>query len=348
MDYVEKSSFAGRVLRDMTSSVLVLDRKGYIVYVNKPASGIFEISEDLEPGTTKFDLEIKHQENDEFSTLVLDSLFDRENTHTGKVKYVSPSGKKYTLRVSSSFLELEDNDMENLVVITISDETKEEILLKKFHDSSTTFSTFLFGFSLWMIFYALWLFLKEPFPSTFLTHGIEFLSIGMLFFILLKTDLTWKDLGILSNNTKKDVIVGIIVAACAFGFLCLLKVVARMVRPGSFEPELPFFDITKFGVNQLIYILTAGVQEFLARCVMQSNLHRIMMVNRHSVATSIILSSMIFAALHIHFGFLFMVGAAILAGLEGILYYKQQSIVGVWIVHWVFGVSGTLLSLIDH
>ena len=43
-----------------------------------------------------------------------------------------------------------------------------------------------------------------------------------------------------------------------------------------------------------------------------------------------------------------MLGAARLAGLEGILYEKQQSIYGVWIVHWVFGVTGTLLHIIDH
>lgn len=346
MEYSEKASFASRVLRDMTSSVLVLDRKGLIEYVNKPASEIFEISQDLEPGVTKFDLEINQEENDEFSTLVLDALFDREKTHTGKVKYVSPSGKEYYLRVSSSFLELESG-MENLVVITISDVTKETKLSQKIKDSSTTFSTFLFGFSLWMIFYALWVFLKEPFPSTYLTHGVEILSLGMLVFILCKTNLTLKDLGIFSNNLKKDILIGVIVAICSFLFLCLLKLVARMVAPNSFSPELPFVDITKFGLPQLVYIFTAGIQEFLARGVMQSNLDRIM-VSKHHAAMSIILSSMIFAALHIHFGFLFMVGAAILAGLEGILYNKQQSIVGVWIVHWVFGVSGTLLSLIDH
>ena len=80
---------------------------------------------------------------------------------------------------------------------------------------------------------------------------------------------------------------------------------------------------------------------------MQGNLKRIT-PGRHTGALAIVLSSVIFAALHIHFGFLFMVGAAILAGLEGILYEKQQTIFGVWIVHWVFGVSGTLLCLIDH
>ncbi len=60
------------------------------------------------------------------------------------------------------------------------------------------------------------------------------------------------------------------------------------------------------------------------------------------------LSSLIFSGLHIHFGFLFMEGAAVLAGLEGILYEKHQNILGVWIVHWAFGVTGTLLCLIDH
>ena len=69
---------------------------------------------------------------------------------------------------------------------------------------------------------------------------------------------------------------------------------------------------------------------------------------KHPAVLAIFLSSLIFAALHIHHGFLFMAGAAILAGLEGILYEKQQNILGVWIVHWVFGVSGTLLCLIDH
>ena len=72
------------------------------------------------------------------------------------------------------------------------------------------------------------------------------------------------------------------------------------------------------------------------------------MVAKRADILAIVLSSLIFSALHIHFGFLFMSGAAILAGLEGILYEKQQNIFGVWIVHWVFGVTGTLLCLIDH
>jgi membrane protease YdiL (CAAX protease family) len=100
-------------------------------------------------------------------------------------------------------------------------------------------------------------------------------------------------------------------------------------------------------MRQILYVFTAGIQEFLARSVIQGNLNRII-ITKHTSFVAIVLSSLIFAALHIHFGFLFMVGAAILAGLEGILYVKQQNIFGVWIVHWAFGVTGTLLCLIDH
>ena len=153
-------------------------------------------------------------------------------------------------------------------------------------------------------------------------------------------------LELLMPEYMKD-ITALIVAGCAFLFLFVLKLACRIVDPNCFEPKAPFLDIKRFGMRQIQYIFTAGIQEFLARSVIQRNLKRIT-VGKHPATVAIFLSSLIFAALHIHFGFLFMFGAAILAGLEGILYEKQQNILGVWIVHWVFGVSGTLLCLIDH
>ena len=180
-----------------------------------------------------------------------------------------------------------------------------------------------------------------------MTHGIEVLSLIMLLFILHHTSLTWKDLGFMPEDPVKTVKTALIVAACAIALLFALKGVARLIDPNSFEPDAPFFDIKRFGLRQILYILTAGIQEFLARSVMQGNLKRII-IGKHRGAIAIVLSSVVFAALHIHFGFLFMIGSAILAGLEGILYDKQNNILGVWILHWAFGVCGTLLCLIDH
>jgi hypothetical protein len=214
-------------------------------------------------------------------------------------------------------------------------------------DSSKTFSAFLFAYCGWMIIYALWQYLGQPVSTDVMTHGVEVLGFLMFFYILGNTSLTWKDLGIKTEAPWKTVRTGLIIAVCAVVVMCIGKAVIRLFAPDAFGPEYPFFDIRAFGVRQIIYVFTAGVQEFLARSVIQGNLRRIM-VGRHVGAAAIVISSMSFATLHIHLGLMFMLGAALLAGLEGILYEKQQSIYGVWIVHWVFGVTGTLLHIIDH
>lgn len=336
--------FSERVLRDMSSAVLVLDRKGNIVYVNRPAAQMLEVEEGR--GERRFSLFADNDDNDRFHEAVLNALYDKSGTTVEKVPYTAPSGKRYVFLLSSSFLPGADEEHSELVV-TLADETEAEEMKKKFNDSSTTFSTFLVGFCLWMLVYALWELLRRPIAADFMTHGVEVLGVIMLLFILRYTSLTWHELGVKTDRIWPTVRTALIVAVGAFVFLCLLKAVSRLIVPTAFEPEAPFFDISRFGLRQILYVFTAGIQEFLARSVMQGNLKRIA-VGRHPGVLAIFLSSLIFAALHIHFGFLFMVGAAILAGLEGILYEKQQNIFGVWIVHWVFGVSGTLLCLIDH
>ena len=214
-------------------------------------------------------------------------------------------------------------------------------------DSSKTFSAFLFAYCCWMVVYALWQYLGQPVSTDVMTHGVEVLGFLMFFYILGNTSLTWKDLGIKTERPWPTVRTGLLIAVCAVVFLGIAKAVIRIFSPSAFGPEYPFFDLRAFGLRQILYILTAGVQEFLARSVIQGNLRRIM-VGRHVGAAAIVISSLSFATLHIHLGLVFMLGAAVLAGLEGILYEKQQSIFGVWIVHWVFGVSATLLHIIDH
>ena len=214
-------------------------------------------------------------------------------------------------------------------------------------DSSKTFSAFLFAYCSWMIVYALWQHLGQPVSTDVMTHGVEVLGFLMFFYIMSSTSLSWKDLGIKTEHPWKTARTGLLIAACAVAVMCLGKAVVRIISPNALSPERPFFDIRAFGVRQIIYIFTAGVQEFLARSVIQGNLRRIM-VGRHTAAAAIVISSLSFATLHIHLGLFFMLGAAVLAGLEGILYEKQQSIYGVWIVHWAFGVAGTLLHYIDH
>ena len=344
MEQNQLDLFSRRVLSDMNDAVLVADFKGNVVYTNQPASRMLEIEAGLREDRHNYFTDNSY--NDAFFEAILDAIYHKEYTTYKKVPFMASSGRKYVFRLSSSYLPGETED-DSLLIVTLDDETETEQIRQKLQDSSKTFTTFLFGFCIWIIIYAFWEFLKRPFSADIMTHGVELLGLVMLMFILRFTSLTWHDLGVKTDRPKKTILTALAVAVCAVAFLFLLKTVARLIVPTSFEPEAPFFDLSRFGLRQILYIFTAGIQEFLARSVIQGNLKRIITA-KHASFVAIVLSSLIFAALHIHFGFLFMAGAAILAGLEGILYEKQQNIFGVWIVHWAFGVTGTLLCLIDH
>ena len=49
------------------------------------------------------------------------------------------------------------------------------------------------------------------------------------------------------------------------------------------------------------------------------------------------MSSLLFGALHIHRGFIYMLAATVLLGIFGVLYRKQNSIWGLCIPHFVLG-----------
>ena len=342
MDHVQHA-LAERVLRDMYDAVVVLDIEG-IVYANGPAARMLEIQEGYQKTDARTSVLTDNAYNKSFNEAILSALYNKETTTVRKVPYMSPSGKKYVFILSSSMLQ----DAESVqLVITLSDETVADQMTQKFKDASNTFTTFLFGFCAWILFYAFWEFRGRPFSADIMTHGVELLGLIMLVFIVYSTSLTRRDLGIIPSEMKKSIRTALIIAGCLIVLMIGFKLVCRLLDPNCFEPDAPFIDFRRFGVRQLLYIFTAGIQEFLARIAVQRNIKRIA-AGKHGGFRAIILSSLIFAALHIHHGFIFMAGSAILAGLEGILYEKQQNLFSVWLVHWVFGVCATLLCLIDH
>ena len=71
-------TFERRVLRDMHSSVIVLDNKGMIQYINKPAANKLDISEDITPGTMHYDIDLDNHYNDQFNEYILDAIYQKK------------------------------------------------------------------------------------------------------------------------------------------------------------------------------------------------------------------------------------------------------------------------------
>lgn len=331
------NSLENKILQDIYSSVLVLDSKGMIQYINAHASRLLEISDKIEPGTVHFTAKNANSYNDKFCEYILDAIYKKKEKHIGTVKFVSPSGKKHAFRISSSYLEDQD-----YIVITIDDLTLESTLIEKVKNSTYIFSVFLFVMGIWVLFCEFWDMTGRKIPQDILTIIVEILGILIFIFILVFTHLPLKELGILTNHNKKDIKEALIISAVCSALMFIIKIVGRKIDPTLFKPERAFFFFDP--IVALTYIKTAGVQEFLARCVVQFNLERIIM-GKYKEPVAIILSGLLFSTLHIYYGFEFMVCAALLAMIEGVIYAKQKSLISIWIVHYVFGIVGMSLGL---
>ena len=337
MTNLDNSSLESKILKNVYSPVLVLDTKGMIHYINAPASAILEVSNNIEPGTIHFTTNIDNSYNDKFCEYILNAVYQKNKEHKGAIKFMAPSGKKHTFRISSSYLENQD-----LIIITLDDLTFENVLLEKVKTSTYVLSIFLFLMGAWVLFCEYWDMTGRKIPQDQLTIIVEIMGILIFIFILKFTHLPLKDLGILTNNNKKDIKNAIIISLICTIVMFAIKIVGRMINPTLFKPERSFFFFDP--LVALSYIKTAGVQEFLARCVVQFNFERIFM-SKYKEVVAIVLSGLLFSTLHIYYGFTFMACAALLAMLEGIIYAKQKSLISIWIVHYVFGIVGMSLGL---
>ena len=342
---LKNDTFANRVLRDMSSGVIVLDTSGKIVYCNKPASDMLEIPNGYEKVSIGVSEQFsENKDNDEFLEFILQSIYKKDEAHVGSCRYVSPSGKNYIFKMTNSFLAAE-GDAPSQIVITMEDETEEEELKVKLKDSSSTFSIVLIGMCFWLIFFAVWLYTGKPFHRKYLTKGIDLLGLIIFIFILCCTSLKLKDIGIKPVKFKETILTSLVIVAVLVALMAATKLVLMKVNPGMFKPGKPFIDFSRFTMHYVEYVSTALLQEFLARGGIQSNLKRLTAA-KHKSLMAIFMASLLFAVLHIHLGLVYMIGAAILSAVLGILYNKQENLVGVWMVHYSFGVFGALFNLI--
>lgn len=213
-------------------------------------------------------------------------------------------------------------------------ETVEKELNRQKAEAVFNLSLFLGAMSVWVLLVALWDKLGRPLAGTTMTYGVELIAILMFAVTQWKKRVPLKELGI---NTRNLVPTLLRAAAISAGIIAVMCVVKLVLKPGE-----ALLDWSKFGIT---YPLTSVLQEFLARGFLLNCMLNIFDFKQKKVF-SVILSSLLFTTLHLYYGFTFMVGAGVLSVLLGFLYLKDENIWGVSIVHFVFGMTGTMLSLV--
>jgi PAS domain S-box-containing protein len=327
-----------RILRDMNDGVLVLDSHGTILYLNSQGQKL--LGERECPTGVKYALAMLDgddtQENDEFHQFILDAVYDKEHTHHGEIPYVLPSGEKRQLSLTSSFLFNDNQNTKIGVVVLFSDITEVTLLNRQRQESSTIFAVLMSCICLYLFLWSALRFLGVEPPGWVMSLMIEAISIIMFIIILKTTSFSIRDIGLKVQNARETFVPDIAITLGGCILLVVIKLVLLRINPDFFPAGSKFWDWSVASPADLYYPLTAILQEFLARGVMQENLNRIF-VGKHAGALSIVISSLIFGVMHIAYGLPYMAAAALLLGVLGVLYHKQRNIWGLSIIHYVLG-----------
>lgn len=337
-----------RILRDIDDGVLALDQHGSIIYMNPQASSILGVSEPVigNKYAEVFFEDSDKQENDALNQFILDSIYQKGKTHQGTILYIAPSGEKRYLKIKSSFLKNEVTGEKAGVAMVLSDVTETELIKKKKHDATVVFVCITACICLYLLLLAFLDFLRYEIPTKVLTQVINGMVVVASIIIYRKTDFSVDDLGLRAKNARSTVAVALIISALTILLLMGAKYLIMQISPDSFSSTAPFWNWDIGLYSWVSYVFTCILQEFLARSMVYGSIRKLF-DGKNATLGAIALSSLLFGAVHIAHGFMYMILAILLLGALGGLYAKQRNIWGVTIIHFILGQTAHCLGFIS-
>lgn len=288
----------------------------------------------------------KKKDNDGFHQFVIDAVCKKEQSHKGSVSYIDKKGNKIYLRVTSSFLKMDNKNESGGVVLVLSDITETEILKKKRYDASIVFTCVTACVCLYLLLLAMLESLSINVPTKMLTQVINAMVCVFGLIIYKKTDFSSDELGLKIHTPKKTIGFSVAISLSVVAALIAAKLVISKLSPDFFSREAPFWNWNIGLYSWISYVFTCIIQEFLARSMIYGSIKK-MFDGKYSIIISIILSSLLFGAVHIAHGFMYMFAAIVLLGSLGGLYEKQRNIWGVTIIHYVLGQAACCLGFLS-
>lgn len=342
------TELVSRILRDVDDGVLALDRHGHIIYMNPQCRSLLGVNASALGKTYAevfFD-DGNKKENDRFHQFVLDAAYQKEITHQGAVPYTDSKGKKRFLKITSSYLKSAESDDESGVIVVISDVTEAEIQKKKKQDAVIVFACITACVCLYILLLSTLEFLKINVPTKVLTQVINAMVFFFSIIIYKRTNFTVDELGLKLRDGKSTLGIAVAISAAVVALLMAAKAIIFCVTPDFFASNTPFWNWDIGLYSWVSYVFTCIIQEFLARSMIYGSIRK-MFEGKHAEISAILLSSLLFGAVHIAHGFMYMIASIVLLGALGGLYEKQRNIWGVVIIHYVLGQAAHCLGFLS-
>lgn len=328
-----------RIARDISDGLLLVSLSGTVEYINVRGKQILN-NPGLKEGVRYADFMLSDDSglNDAFHEYVLNSIYDKEKTHDGTLTYRYPDGSFRYLQMKSSYAFSENGQEAYGVILQFSDVTEYHKLQQKYQDAVKILVAIIVLMALWNIAVALWSHLNRPISDAAMTFIIEVIGVIGTVFALKFTSLTIQDFGMGKGvNLRRSLLVDSILTVAVIVLLIALKLILRSVRPDSFPPDAPLIKWGPWGLERILYPITVVAQEILTRGAAQGSLQMVL-PDKTPVIIPILISSLFFAAIHIHKGLFLMIGAFLLLSVFGLIYNKQKTVWGLCIPHYFLGI----------
>jgi CRP-like cAMP-binding protein len=161
----------------------------------------------------------------------------------------------------------------------------------------------------------------------------------ILWGLTVRCGLTRHDMGIRMGNLWRSIAVGLLISIPALAAMAYFR--------GRLYPELegtPLLDPQLISLSVYTYILIAALQEWICRGVFLTSIASLMPGKTRPMA-AIVISSLVFSTLHLHYSSSLAVVALLTGIVWGWLFLKYRNLAGPIISHFILGNAATLMGL---
>lgn len=332
------SSQKEMVFENMSDGVMTVNEEGCITYMNSACEKIFSLTTADVKDKSFEKYFLQNKKNKAFNKLFRGSLEKNANSKKTVVKFQQNSSIQY-FSIDISLVHKDDKELTRKdafpgMLILIEDVTERYKLRQQEHDSAFIFAGIILCISIYLSAWSLIQFtLKIPLDTSYYTLMIEGMTFLLFLEIIFLTSMSMRDIGLIPklSTFKKNFTETLFIAVIACAVLTLSKVILTLL---GFQIKDHFIGGSLHGAYT--YIFTAFIQEFLARGVIQTSVKSLMKV-KYEKQFGILLTSLLFALMHLPFGFIFMMGAFILSLALGYLFERHGNLWGCSFLHWSCG-----------
>jgi len=274
------------------------------------------------------------------SRLIMAGEFDQASKLSPVTEMECTSEKLSEFSESFALMAVKLEAREFALENTIS-ELKNQVLLRE--RFSFIFINFLLFLSTYIILFAF--IPKQYFHSDIVSIVLEIVFLMSIATYILKFKLSFSGFGLNMGNLKRTLLETVVVAIILVGVLSIVKVF--MVKNKIYFQEDRFFEFQCLNWSYASYIITAPLQEFMARGIVQNSIEHVL-TGKSKWFWAILLTSLLFGVYHTFFSLKLAMLSIAISIVLGYLFIRHRNIIGISILHFVAGNFAGVLGLWDY